>query len=333
MDDPDYGAAEYLCYQVVRAVRDRVGQDLPKTEFNKQCYLVYKELQEQGTDAGLPVYWYEHGIMVDLDELVADFLDFQNKRWSSGTRGTDVVIDDEWEHHEFDIDPSLADQIKQKTLEVAMRFGNTFDTSVVKDETYEEYGNPFVQTLNEARYYIDELDDVDRVSKESYVTDVDISYAALVEDSSPKKDRDLPDNVGEIESDLLKYFDRLVETYPSNTYETMETQFRQWESISRQLAMNHMFSQLSNFTHQFWIRFSRGELRIEHNENIPRLKVHKWRRERPDEIEALKEEIQKYRQVLLENRESTDELESVSEEYSEAVDEAFHDVLTENKDV
>lgn len=322
MTSSDYGEPEFLCFEVVRSVHDVANRDLPKTEFNKQCYLVYKELQEEGLETGLPVYWYEHGIMVDLDELLNDFIAFKDKRWDSGRRGKNAVIVDDWEADQFDIEQSIADRISLKASEVARRFEHTFDTSVVKDRTYKKYGNSFVQALNEARYYIEDLNDIDRINQEDYVADVGVSYSDFVDDTDTNT-VELPEDVEGIESDVIEFLDRLVETYPTDTYDKMEPQFRQWESISRQFAMNHMFSQLGNFTNEFWIRFSRGELRIEHNENISPLKVRRWRMKRDDEIEALEEEIRKYRKVLLENREPTAELSAVGDSFSQSVRDTY----------
>lgn len=331
MDDPDYGPPEFLCYQVIRAAHEIVGRDLPKTEFNKQCYLVYKELQEEeDVEAYLPVYWYEHGIMVDLEEILDDFLSLETKRWSSGRRGQNVIISDDWEAEEFDVEPSIARSIENKAIEVARRFKGAFDTSIVKDRTYEKYGNEFVQTLNETRYYIEELDDIDTIRKEEYVADIDVSFSELTGEEYSEEDVEIPDDLDEIEEDVIEFLDRLVETYPPGKYQAMKAQFRQWESISRQFAMNHMFSQLHNLTHEFWIRFSRGELRIEHNENIPTFKVRRWRRERSEHIEELEDELDRYRRILLNNRKESDELSAIADSFSEAVRDTYA-TLRENE--
>ncbi len=44
--EPEYGAAEYLCFEVIRQVENR-GREVPETAFNKLCALVYDELGEQ----------------------------------------------------------------------------------------------------------------------------------------------------------------------------------------------------------------------------------------------------------------------------------------------
>jgi hypothetical protein len=318
MTGPERPAAEYLCYEVVRAVRDRMSEDLPKTEFNKQCYIVYKELQEEGIDVELPVYWYEHGIMVDLDPLTAHFLTFPRKDWETHS-GSNATIRDKWVPDEFGVDESIAEAIQEKATEVARRFAGSQSTRVVKDETYEKYGNEFVQSLNDLRYYLEDLGDYDTVSKESYVADVGVNFSDFSDNTFDRPQATSGTDPSEIEDSITEHLDRMVATYPSDLYDKMEPQFREWEQITRQLAYNHMFSQLSNFTDEFWLNFSKGELRINHNENVPQTKIARWVGERSEKIDELETEIEKYRTVMLDNREETDELASVAESYSEAV--------------
>lgn len=327
MDDPEYGSAEYLCHQVVSAVQGHTGRELTKTEFNKQCYIVHKELQEdEEIDSGLPVYWYEHGIMVDLEEVLDQFLKFEYQRFQSGNSGRVAVIDEEWEPDEFDVEPTVARKIRRKALDVAERYRGVFDTTRVKDDTYEKYGNRFIQNLNEARYYIEELGDVDAVRKEDYITDVGVSYSDIVGEETEATAVDIPENADEIEDDVKDHLDSLVETYPSDKYDKMAPQFRKWESISRQFAMNHMFSRLSAFTNDFWVAFSKGELRIHHHENIPSRKVKAWKNKRRGVINDFEEELEEYRDALLANRGGTNDLSVVSESYSQAVRDTYSDL-------
>lgn len=318
MTSPERPGAEYLCYEVARTVRERMSEDLPKTEFNKQCYIVYKELQEEGVDVELPVYWYEHGIMVDLDQLTAQFLAFPRKEWGTYT-GSNTTIRDKWVPDDFGVIQSKAEAIQEKASEIARRFAGSHSTRVVKDKTYQKYGNEFVQTLNDLRYYLEDIEDYDAVSKESYVANVDVNFSDFSDMASDRTQADPDANPAEIEETITDYLDTMVATYPSDVYDTMEPQFREWEQITRQLAYNHMFSQLSSFTNEFWHNFSQGELRINHNENVSKLKIKRWIRERSEKIDALKGEIQNYRKVMMDNRKETNELSSIAESYSEAV--------------
>lgn len=329
MNTPEYGEAEYLCYEVVKSVRERLGEDLPKTEFNKQCYIVYKELQEEGIDVELPVYWYEHGIMVDLEYVSSEFLAFETKRWQGG-KGRNASLHSDPGIQGFDITHNIAEKVQDKAQDVAHRFRSTFDTRAAKDDTYQKYGNEFVQSLNEARYFIEDLDDIDRVKQEDYVG-LEVSMSDYLEEETVAAE--IPGEAEDIESDVLTYLDSLVETFPDDQYTHMDGHFREWESIMRQLAMNHMFSQMSNFMNEFWVRFSKGELRLRHNENIPYAKKNKWRKERREEIEKLEETIEHYRKVLLEHRQETNVLERVADEYSQAVRDTFSSLREGNNDI
>jgi hypothetical protein len=121
----------------------------------------------------------------------------------------------------------------------------------------------------------------------------------------------------------------MIATYPNEKYDHMYSLFLEWESLTRQFIYNEMFSQLDNFTSEFWNTFSRVELRIHHNENISPLKIRRWKNEREEHIESFEQEIEDKQHVLLENREPSDELDSVSEAYSQSIDKAVQDFKTE----
>lgn len=317
------GEAEYLLYEVVRQ-NQCLDRDLPKTDFHKRSFLTKKELEEEGLDVPLPVYWYEHGIMVDLEEVVADFLGFDQLQYQSGM-GRTATIDDEISRSDFDVSEDRRERIKEIARKIAHRYRSVFDTSVAKDETYEEFAdNDFIIHLNDLRYYLETVEDVDTVAQDSYVS-TDISFNDIFGQSTDVDDKVIDEST---KSEILGYLDEMGGSYPREQYTHMHSLFLEWESLTRQFTYNGMLSQLNNFTSQFWNTFSRVELRIHHNENIPAMKIHRWKRQRDKHVTEFEEKIEDRKQILLENREPTNELDSVSEAYSKTVDEMFHQFQT-----
>jgi hypothetical protein len=324
MEDSERGEAEYLIYEVIRQ-HQRLDQDLPKTDFHKRAFLTKKELEEAGVDVTLPVYWYEHGIMVDFEEVLTDFFQFERHRYESRS-GTKAVLDDDVSHSEFGIADEVRERISDVAQQIAREYRNIFDTSVAKDKTYERFAdNDFIIHLNDLRYHLQDLEGVDSVAKDEYAP-TDVSISDVTDVSHTTKDAGIDEDTQET---LLTYLDKMIETYPEEKYTHMHPPFLEWESLTRQFIYNGMLSELDNFTSEFWNIFSQVELRIHHNEDISDVKILQWKRERDEHIERFEKKIEQRQQVLLENREPTNELESVSEAYSESVDEAVRDLRTE----
>lgn len=324
MEDSERGEAEYLLYEVIRQ-HQRLGQDLTKTDFHKRSFLTKKLLEDNGIDVTLPVYWYEHGIMVDLDDLLVDFLQFKDQRYES-RRGTKAVLDADIINSYFDLADEKKELIKESASQIAHEFKNIFDTSVAKDETYERFAdNEFIIHLNDLRYHLENLETEDRVPREEYAP-TDVSFSDIVDIGESTRGEEIDE---ELRNTVLSYLDDMTGTYPEKKYNRMYPQFLEWESLTRQFAYNDMFSELENFTSKFWNTFSRVELRIHHNEDIPKFKIHRWKRERREHIDKFEQEISNKQQVLLRNRTPTSELESISEAYSDSVDEAVRDFRAE----
>lgn len=321
MPNSNLGPEDYLVYEVIRKSHEIDG-DLPETKFHKLSFLVYKELSEQDVDVQLPVFWYEHGIMVH-NQFLGDFFGTEWTRWKK-RRGNRVVIKGDLEPDDFGISTSLKKQIEDAASKYVKKFKSTFDTTIVKNETYDRFAdNDFIVHLNDLRYFLDEVSDVDTVDADEYAP-TNVSFNDIVGEETEKR---VDDFDGSDSDDVLNYLNLMVETYPWEKYDYMDDQFLEWESLTRQLAYNNMLSQLGNFTSKFWNTFSRAELRIHHNENIPGLTIRIWKRERKEHLEEFEKEIEKYRSVLLKNRESTDSLASVSEEYGQAVDDTYQSII------
>lgn len=325
MGNPEYGEQEFLCYQVLKEMRQQFGRDMPKTEFYKLCYIVNEELLDKGVDVELPVHWYRYGGVLTTQAMNAGFYNLEEKRWSSN-RGNNVVLNDEVSEDDFEVSDEKKAEIVDIASETVREFGNIYGTKKKKDYQYDHYApNEFVRILDKYREYLDDMEELDRIDSDSYVSNVDVSFNDIVSSPSSSIDNSSQDT-SEQKEEIRGYLDKLAKVYPEELYEGMYPLFLEWESLSRQLIKNGNFSQLFNFTEDFWKTFSRVELRLKHERNTPNLKKRKWARKKKTEKEDFKEEIEKYRAVVLQNREQTSKLHTVADSYSETVRDLFEEL-------
>lgn len=327
MTTENLGPEEYLLYEIIHQ-SDLKGAKVHKTELHKLAYLVYKDIEEEpveNQELDLPSYWYEHGIMVDFDEVITQFFDFDFVSYQS-TKGRVARLEEEVSEEDFNVGPDLGKKIKQRVKAYIDEFGQMYGVEQVKDETYDRFGDEIVQELNDFRYLLDDIEGLDIVDKDEYAP-TNVSYGDFVDTQESLQ----PVDFDEIDDQpLLNSLNSLISTFPEEDYNRMSEEFYEWESITRQLIYNNMYSQLEQFTNEFWNTFSQVILRVKHNENIPLSKIRHWKRAREDALADFDKEIERYRSVLMDNRSDTNVLNSVSEEVDQAVDETFKEFRNES---
>lgn len=324
MDTPQYGEPEFLCYQVIKKIRDQYGDDhdLPKTDFHKLCYIADKKLREESVDIELPVHWYMYGGVITDDAMQTDFYELEEKSWKEYS-GENVVLSDDIDESDFATDEDHKNEIETVAEDMASEFGGHYGTVRTQDYQYQNYApNDFVRTLHEFRKFVQDLDNHDRLSADKYVGGVGVSFEDFVSEDVEGQPESVTPNE-EINQELRTYLDELISTYPDEQYSRMESQFLDWENISWQMAKNGFYSQLQSFMEEFWKTFSRVELRIQHNRNLPLRIKSQWRNEIPEEIERFELKINNFRTVVLDNREETHVLDTVSDSFSNTVREMF----------
>jgi hypothetical protein len=324
MPNPQFGEAEYLCYQVIKQVREQHGEghDLPETTYNKLCYIADKELRETGIDIELPVHWYRYGGVLTDDAMSDGFCELASTKWQNN-RGNNVVLANGVDDGDFAVRGDRAAAIDEKVEELVRDIGGHYGISIPQDYQYEEYApNDFVRTLHAFRKFLDDLDTEDALAAEEYVGGVDTSFSdILAQPSTPKSsEQTSSDNT---DSEVRDYLDDLITTYPEEEYERMEGLFLEWENLMWQMAQNGFYSRLQDFMEAFWTAFSRVELRVKHNRNVPLRIRSKWNNEISDEMQSFRDEVEEYREVVLENRDETETLDTVAESYSETVRDMF----------
>lgn len=323
MDDR-LGVPEFLCFQVVRTLQRKKGPNIPETDFNKFAFLVHERLKEKDFESGLPHFWLQYGEVVDRDEMHIPFLEFKEHRYQTNL-GKRAALDRDYSHSDFAVNGGTETLIIETTEDTVSDFEDRYGTDIAKDYTYEEFApEEFIIHLNNLRAFFEETDVTAPISRDSQVAGLETSFSEIIGVDETAVDEDV-EGQDEFKTEVLRHLDRMVETYPTETYTYADKEFRQWESTTRQLTYNGIFDHVAQFTHDFWKMFSEVELRIRHNENIPKAKVQRWRNRRADIVERFRETLDDKRDVLLKNRESTDELERVADSYSQAVRELFAD--------
>lgn len=311
-DETEYGAAEYLCYEVLRQMESR-GAEVPETSFNKLCALVYEEVDEEEVE--LPCQWYQYGYEVNREYLLDDFL-IEKRRSDWSNTGTQITIEDV-SSSIFDVSHDVKEIIQSVAKRYTDKFHNTYSSSHIKDYSYEHQApNEFVKVLNEFRSYLDDLDPEGAADRDEHVPGVSISYNSAI-----SFDNDAPDiDVSEVDDEKVhQYLRELGRTFPEE-YTTIEPVFYEWKTLCKELLRYNLYGELRQFQKAFWNTASRVELRIQHNENIPAGEIHRWIQEREEHLDTFEEEMETKRGVIQNHRQSTSRLESIGEAYDETVD-------------
>lgn len=262
-----------------------------KTEFNKLCFLAYNKLEDDNEEVDLPLRWYQFGMEVCAPP---GQLGVQFEPDSRGTKVTPKSLS----QSAFEISGELRERIVQVAQRLADQYQHTYDTEAIVDESYNEFApTEFVSKFHEFRSVLDELESG--------------QPSLMAFDDSQSVD-------GHIET-LRPHFEALVTSYPKDTYSEAYPEYRQWDSISRQLSKNGQIDQLKTFTATFWEMFSRVELQVNHNENIPASKKAEWIRGRDEERDNFAEVITEFRSIALDQYSDSSYLDEVAEQYSDVV--------------
>ena len=291
----DFGPSAYLCHQILEQM-DRASDGnkiIYETEFNKLCYLAYKGLEEEGYagEVNLPMRWYQFGMEL-WGQPEAYGVIYQGD--DRGTQVTRQALSD----RAFDVREELQGAIYKVARQLAGEYKDTYGTDKIVDDSYEDYApTEFVRKYHEFRSVFNNIEEGQS------------SLTSFFNDESPE------DHI----STVRPHMERLVESYPRSKYDEAYTLFRRWDSVTRQLAKNGDLDAMEALASDFWEMFSRVELRIHHNIDVPSDDQADWILERPRHKEAFEETLKQYREIALDGRDDTDHIDRISASYSEAV--------------
>jgi hypothetical protein len=321
-EEPEYGEAEYLCYEVVRQMENR-GAEVPETAFNKLCSLVYEEVKDNGVEeVDLPIQWYMYGNVVNRNYLIDDFLIEESGRW--GNHGTQVRVED-LSQRDFNISDKVQETIHSAASRFADMFQDSYGTVQIKDHSYEKQApNDFIRVMNDFRAELEKLDAPDAAARDEYVPGVDVSVGDLF-DGEIKTDVDAPDVDDEA---LREYLRQLVNAFPEDTYSEMSGEFYRWQTTCRNLIRYNLYGELREFQEEFWRAFSRSELRIKHNENVPPGQIHRWSQSRAEQINKFNERLEAKQEVIRNHRKGESGIDEYAKEYDSAVQSIYERLTT-----
>jgi len=299
----DFGPGAFLCHQVLRQMeRASDGNKIVyETEFNKLCFLACKELEEDGfaDEVQLPMRWYQFGMEVWGQPEAFGVL------YQSDDRGT-KVIPQTLSDSAFSLREDLREAIHRVARKLAGEYKHSYGTDIIVDDSYDDYApTSFVNSYHEYRKIIEGLEP-NQQSLTQFL------------DSEPSE--------GHI-STVRPHLEMLVSDYPQSMYDEAYPEFKQWDSVVRQLAKNGDVEAVISLSEAFWEMFSRVELRVHHNVDIPAETLADWILERDKHKESFRSQLTEYREVALEEREETNHLEQISESYSETVRQMSRDEM------
>lgn len=311
--EPEYRAAEYLCYQVIYQMEDR-GQEVPETSFNKLCALVHERVGNEEIE--LPYNWYQYGYVVRREHLRQGFLRERNRTdWTNS--GTQITIDD-IDDSAFEVVDEVKQTIKSAATSLAEMFEGTYSSSKIKNYSYDHQApNEFIVVMNQFREVLADMDIEGAADRDEHVRGVDISFNKATGVEPAPKDIDSSEVEDEEIQDFLR---QLGLQYPEEIYTQMEPFFYEWKTMCKELIRHDLYSELRQFQKEFWNTFSKVELRIHHRKNIPLGQRRRWNNARSEHIADFEEELATKRNVVQAHREPTDRLGSVGEAYDAAVD-------------
>lgn len=291
------GPAEYLGYRIIREREEQDDQPTSRSKFWKLCCIADRRISDEtDIDTDFPRHWYKYGETVDPQSMSQGFKNAPSARF---WEGQEILSDREIPVSDFEISTEQEQVISRTARRVVEKHGTKSASDLVEYQYTNHPPNEFVQKYGELR---------------AQLKAVDLEKQAL-----------LPDFDDESRSPILVLLDDMIRTFPEEEYSEIYQLYLKWDDTARLLlAEGGSYHQLEQFLEIFVERLSETVLRFEENNgNIPEERVAEWQEAKPEQLDALRDEIDGVREALLSNREASGELEKVAESYDEAILEAL----------
>jgi hypothetical protein len=251
--------------------------------------------EELGVNLGVPRYWYKYGELVDEASVDDGFFVEASAPW--GGRACKPVYEAEGD---FDTTPRERRAVRETAEWVLERFGDK-SAQQLEAYQYEQYApNEFVSAYSDLRRALQYTDLDEQTPLSTF-------------------DPDRPnDNHGLVASQL----DRMVDTYPDDdpAFDPLFDVFLRWEDTARLLIeQGREFARLEAFLDEFVQAISEAVLRHHFAVGVDEERVDQWRTNAAASVEAFEEVVRDWRTDLLESRDRSGVLQSVSETYDETV--------------
>lgn len=293
------GPPEYLVYRVLSERYHQDNKETLRTKFHKLCCLADRKLQEEyNRDIGFPKYWYKYG-RLGVEHTIDEWVKFApNSNQREGSRAyypADRVSESDFDH----ISEEVKSEIYEAVNEVVAEYGEMTGTELEQIQ-YENYApNSFVSAYGKLRWHISLLkqreDPMDQASLHEFIDEPTITTF----------------------EDILN--EMLVE-FPKEDYEDVYEVYLTWDDTIRILfEKNAPINQIDIFLEKFIETLSETTLRFEDNQNVPEEVLQKWHSEAEGELEELKHDIERQREILLEEEGESEIEDNISESYNESM--------------
>ena len=302
-DDPEFGEPEFLGWMLLQELKRQSDDQISRSKFLKLCCIADRRLLDTHEyDVRLPRYWYMYGELTNEHEFSGRFY---NAPQAIGWDGQQYIpkplpVD------AFDVSEEGLEYIIDVVKWTVREFGRE-NVEEIKQHQYEEYAeNEFIQKYSELRWLLSTVDLGRQERLQNYLD-------------------------GESNEEYLsRKLDAMMTAYPEDedSYGEMKTLYLRWDDTVRlMLDQSVEYSRIAEFLDDYIQVLSKVVLRFAYNQNISEERLADWKEDAAEEKSEFTTYLREVRTDLLRDRSRSTELDSVSEAYSQTVEEQIEQLL------
>lgn len=297
-DKEDLGPPEFLGWLLLVRLKDQSGDQISRSKFLKLCCIADRYLLEElDYDIGLPRYWYMYGELANQHEFSGRFY---NAPSAIGYEGQQYLPKKRIHRSDFDVSDKEIRLVNAAVEWTVRNFGRENVENIKKHQYSEQAPNAFIQKYSELRWALKNIDLGTQQRLEKYL--------------------DGPESNEEYITGLL---DEMIEAYPEeerDRYDEIRSIYLRWDDTMRlMLEKSGDYGEIEEFLDKFITVLSQVVLRFEYNRNIPEERFKQWEGTAAETKAEFTTTLREKRSELLERRERSTELDSVSEAYTESI--------------
>lgn len=300
-----FGPPEFLGWLLLIRLKGQSGNQISRSKFLKLCCIADRYLlDELEHDIGLPRYWYMYGELANQHEFTGRFYNAPN---AVGFEGQQYLPKQRIRRVDFDVTDEEIRVVNAAVEWTVRNFGEKNVEEIKKHQYSEQAPNQFIQKYSELRWALKNID--------------------LGEQQRLGKYLDGPESNEEY---MTKLLDEMLEAYPEDEgqYDGMRTVYHRWDDTMRlMLEKSGDYGEIEEFLDEFITTLSRAVLRFEYNRNISDERLSRWKETAAEAKSEFTTKLRAKREDLLQRRDRSTELDSVSEAYSESIDAEITKIL------
>lgn len=305
-EEPEFGESEFLGWLLLRQLKEQSDDQISRSKFLKLCCIADRRLIEtHDYEVGLPRYWYMYGELTNEHEFSGRFY---NAPQAIGWDGQQY-IPKPMHVEEFEVSEKGLELIPKAVRWTVGEFGRE-NVEVIKKHQYEQHAaNEFIQAYSELRWLLSTID----LGEQRRLP----NYGARGESN---------------EEYLKRQLDEMMMAYPEDEerYGEMKTLYFRWDDTVRLMVGQSVeYSRIAEFLDEFITTLSKGVLRFAHNQSISEERLMDWEVDAAEEETEFTTRLREVRTNLLRNRSRSTELDSVSDAYTQTVEEQIEQLLAQ----